>query len=118
MKFKELLNHLFEIADKKFADFSKSLSNSDYISIGVKNPILKQLVKDHIKDEELKTEEFESVRVKPNIELVATHPAHASYDKVSPFVDDYKHIYAQEYNKNSQSDRSNISPDGRAFRDA
>lgn len=59
MKFEELLNHLFEIADKKFADFSKSLSNSDYISIGVKNPILKQLVKDHIKDEELKTEDFE-----------------------------------------------------------
>lgn len=59
MKYEELLNHLFEIADKKFADFSKSLSNSDYISIGVKNPILKQIVKDHIKDEELKTEEFE-----------------------------------------------------------
>ena len=59
MKYEELLNHLFEIADKKFADFSKSLSNSDYISIGVKNPVLKQLVKDHIKDEELKTEDFE-----------------------------------------------------------
>ena len=42
----------------------------------------------------LKTEEFESVRVKPNIELIATYPAHASYDKVPPFVDDYKHIYA------------------------
>ena len=41
-----------------------------------------------------KTEEFESVRVKPNIELIATYPAHASYDKVPPFVDDYKHIYA------------------------
>ena len=59
MNYKDLLNKLFEISDKKFADFSKSLSNSDYISIGVKNPQLKQIIKDHIKDNELKPEEFE-----------------------------------------------------------
>ena len=59
MNYKELLATLFDLADKKFADFSKSLSNSDYISIGVKNPLLKQIVKDHIKDDELSPEEFE-----------------------------------------------------------
>ena len=59
MNYRDLLNKLFEISDKKFADFSKSLSNSDYISIGVKNPQLKQIIKDHIKDNELNPEEFE-----------------------------------------------------------
>ena len=59
MTYLELEKHLFEICDKKFADYSKSLSNSDYISIGVKNPVLKQIVKEHIKDEELKLNEFE-----------------------------------------------------------
>ena len=59
MNYKQLEKHLFAISDKKFADFSKSLSNSDYISIGVKNPVLKQIVKGHIEDEELKLEDFE-----------------------------------------------------------
>ena len=58
MKYQELEKYLFEIADKKFADFSKSLSNSDYISMGVKNPVLRQIVKEHTKDEELKLDEF------------------------------------------------------------
>ena len=58
MKYQELERHLFEIADKKFADFSKSLSNSEYISIGVKNPVLRQIVKERIKDEELKLDDF------------------------------------------------------------
>ena len=58
MKYQELEKHLFEISDQKFADFSKSLSNSEYISIGVKNPVLRQIVKDHINDEELKIEDF------------------------------------------------------------
>lgn len=31
MKYIELEKYLFEILDKKFADFSKSLFNSDYI---------------------------------------------------------------------------------------
>lgn len=58
MKYVELEKHLMEISDKKFADFSKSLSNSDYISLGVKNPILRALIKDHKNDEELKLEDF------------------------------------------------------------
>ena len=58
MKYLELEKHLFNIANQKFADFSKSLSNSEYISIGVKMPILRQIIKEHIKDEELKTKDF------------------------------------------------------------
>ena len=58
MIYKELEKHLFEIADKKFADFSKSLSNSDYISIGVKNPVLRQIVKECTADSELKLSDF------------------------------------------------------------
>ena len=58
MKYKELEQYLLDISDKKFADFSKSLSNSEYISIGVKNPILRQIIKERIKDKELKTEDF------------------------------------------------------------
>lgn len=58
MKYAELEQHLKEISDKKFADFSKSLSNSEYISLGVKNPVLRALIKDHKNDEELKLEDF------------------------------------------------------------
>ena len=58
MNYQELENHLFSKADSKFAEFSKSLSNSDYISIGVKNPVLRQIVKDHKTDLELKLEDF------------------------------------------------------------
>ena len=59
MTYKELERHLFEISDKKFADFSKSLSNSEYISVGVKNPVLRQIVKEHTKDENLRLVDFE-----------------------------------------------------------
>ena len=59
MTYKELEKHLFDISDKKFADFSKSLSNSEYISIGVKNPVLRQIVKEHVKDEDLKLDDFD-----------------------------------------------------------
>ena len=58
MNYLELEKHLFEISDKKFADFSKSLSNSDYISIGVKNPVLRSIIKEHTKDEELNLNDF------------------------------------------------------------
>lgn len=58
MTYKELVSYLFSIADKKFADFSMSLSNSDYISIGVKNPVLRQIIKEHKNDNELKVEDF------------------------------------------------------------
>jgi len=59
MNFKQLKDYLFEISDQKFADFSKSLSNSDYVSIGVKNPVLRQIVNEHKDDEQLKLIDFE-----------------------------------------------------------
>lgn len=58
MKYAELEKHLKEVSDKKFADFSKSLSNSEYISLGVKNPVLRTIIKDHKNDSELKLEDF------------------------------------------------------------
>ena len=58
MKYKDLEKRLFEISDNEFAEFSKTLSNSDYITIGVRNPVLRQIVKDHTKDDELKLDEF------------------------------------------------------------
>ena len=59
MKYSQLEKYLLSIKDAKFADFSKSLSNSDYISIGVKNPLLRSLIKEHKTDSELKLEDFE-----------------------------------------------------------
>ena len=58
MNYAQLEKYLFEICDQKFANFSKSLSNSEYISIGVKNPVLRQIIKEHKDDVELKTEDF------------------------------------------------------------
>ena len=58
MNYQELEKYLFEINDEKFASFSKSLSNSEYISIGVKNPILKSIIKEHKNDEDLLLEDF------------------------------------------------------------
>ena len=40
MKYIELKEFLLSNADKKFSEFSKTLSNSDYKVVGVKNPIL------------------------------------------------------------------------------
>ena len=59
MNYKDLEKYLFEISDKKFAEFSKSLSNSDYISIGVKNPVLRQLIKDNKNNKDLTLNDFE-----------------------------------------------------------
>ena len=59
MKYCRLLELLKSKSDGKFAEFSKTLSNSDYIVIGVKNPELRAIVKDHIKDQELSLEDFE-----------------------------------------------------------
>ena len=58
MKYKQLLAELNRQSDKKFADFSKTLSNSDYKVIGVKNPVLRKIVKEHVFDEELVLEDF------------------------------------------------------------
>ena len=59
MNYQDLKDYLFEIADKKYAEFSKSLSASDYVSIGVKNPILRKIIKDHKNDVDLDTSCFE-----------------------------------------------------------
>lgn len=58
MNYQELEKYLFSISDQKFASFSKSLFNSEYVSIGVKNPVLRQIVKEHNKDGELRLEDF------------------------------------------------------------
>lgn len=58
MKYIELEKYLFSVGDKKFAGFSKSLSNSDYISIGVKNPVLREIIKEHVNDLELVLDDF------------------------------------------------------------
>ena len=59
MEYTELKDYLLSISDKKFSEFSKTLSNSDYKVIGVKNPILRTLIKEHSKDDELVIEDFE-----------------------------------------------------------
>lgn len=58
MNYDELEKYLFSIGDEKFSEFSKKLSNSDYLTIGVKNPVLKQIIKEHIDDMELNTDDF------------------------------------------------------------
>lgn len=58
MNYQELEKYLFEIGEAKFASFSKTLSNSDYQVIGVKNPVLKQIIKEHLKDEGLDPKDF------------------------------------------------------------
>ncbi len=59
MTYQELLQYLFDNCDSNFALFQKSLSKSTYISIGVKTPVLRKLIKEHYKDSNLKLEEFE-----------------------------------------------------------
>ena len=58
MTYNALLEHLKSCSDDKFAAFSKTLSNSDYKVIGVKNPVLRQIIKDHKNDSELNTDDF------------------------------------------------------------
>ena len=58
MNYNELEKYLISIGDKRHAEFSKSLSNSEYISLGVKNPFLRQIIKEHLNDIELNTDEF------------------------------------------------------------
>lgn len=59
MTYQELVRHLISISDKKHAEFSGNLSNSDYITIGVKNPILRELIKTHCNDSDLLLDDFE-----------------------------------------------------------
>lgn len=57
MTYQELLMHLFSIRDNAFASFSKSISNSSYEVIGVKNPVLRAIIKEY-RDDELLTDNF------------------------------------------------------------
>lgn len=58
MTYQELLMHLFSISNNTFASFSKSISNNSYEVIGVKNPVLKAIIKEHRNDDELLTNDF------------------------------------------------------------
>lgn len=58
MKYTELVSELERKSDQKFADFSKTLSNSDYKVIGVKNPVLRAIIKEHVDDGELCLDDF------------------------------------------------------------
>ena len=60
MTYKELEKYLENNANKKFADFAKTVSNSEYLVFGVKNPVLRQIVKEHVKDEEMRLEDFKT----------------------------------------------------------
>ena len=59
MTYIELKKYLERNGEEKFASFSKTLSNSDYIVLGVKNPVLRKLIKDHKNDAELNPSDFE-----------------------------------------------------------
>ena len=59
MKYIELINYLNSIEDKKYAEFSKNISNSDYQVIGVRTPILRNIIKSHKLDIELSTNDFD-----------------------------------------------------------
>lgn len=59
MTYIELKEYLKKIGDQKFATFSKTLSNSDYLVLGVKNPVLRSIIKEHKNDGELDPKDFE-----------------------------------------------------------
>ena len=58
MTYKELEKYLENNANEKFAEFSKTVSNSEYLVFGVKNPVLRQIVKEHVKDIEMRLDDF------------------------------------------------------------
>lgn len=60
MTYKELEKYLENNGNTKFAEFSKTVSNSEYLVFGVKNPVLRQIVKEHVKDEELALDDFKT----------------------------------------------------------
>ena len=59
MTYIELKEYLLRNGDQKFASFSKTLSNSDYLVLGVKNPVLRSIIKEHKNDVELDPKDFE-----------------------------------------------------------
>jgi len=59
MVYSEFVQLLKNNADEKYADFSQKLTNSDYVVIGVRVPILRKLVKAYCHDENLSLKDFE-----------------------------------------------------------
>lgn len=59
MNYQEYLQVLFANGENKYADFSKNLSHSDYIVIGVRIPILRKIVKENYRNESLVLSDFE-----------------------------------------------------------
>lgn len=59
MDYVSLKDYLVSIGDKKLAEFTKPLLHSDYKVIGIYQPDLKRIVKEHAFDEDLRVEEFE-----------------------------------------------------------
>ena len=60
MTYKELEKYLENNTNEKFAKFSKTVSNSEYLVFGVKNPVLRQIVKEHVKDIEMRLDDFKT----------------------------------------------------------
>ena len=60
MTYKELEKYLEKNTNEKFAEFSKTVSNSEYLVFGVKNPVLRQIVKEHVKDKEMRLDDFKT----------------------------------------------------------
>ena len=60
MNYKELEKYLENNGNTKFAEFSKTVSNSEYLVFGVKNPVLRKIVKEHVKDEEMVLDDFKT----------------------------------------------------------
>ena len=60
MTYKELEKYLEHNTNEKFAEFSKTVSNSEYLVFGVKNPVLRQIVKEHVKDIEMRLDDFKT----------------------------------------------------------
>lgn len=59
MKYQDFLSYLLSIKDEENAAFVDSLSNSDYISLGIKAPLLKEIAKRYKDDNELILSDFE-----------------------------------------------------------
>lgn len=59
MNYTQLLQFLQENRDEAYAEFSKTLSNSEYQVIGVRLPVMQKFIKAHYQDKDLHIEQFE-----------------------------------------------------------
>lgn len=58
MTYLELLQYLKDIGEVKYAGFVKKIANSDYECLGIRSPMMKQIIKGHAKDADLVLDEF------------------------------------------------------------